>query len=68
MSDIITKADREADFFGTVCPLNYVKIKLLPEGMTKGQILSVILDYDGANNVPESAKQDGDKWTVIIQK
>lgn len=53
--------DREADFRGVTCPLNYVKTKLLLEQMESGQVLSVILDAEGARNVPKSAEQDGHK-------
>jgi sulfite reductase (ferredoxin) len=69
---------RRADFRGVVCPLNYVKTKLLLEQMEKGEVLSVLLDEEGARNVPESAeqdghevlsaKQDGDQWRVLIKK
>ena len=70
--------DREADFHGVACPLNYVKTKLLLEQMENGQVLSVILNDEGAGNVPASAEQDGHKvlsvkqegeyWRVIIKK
>ena len=73
-----TKADREADFRGVVCPLNYVKTKLLLEQMTSGQVLSVLLDEEGGANVPQSAEHDGHKvllkeqqeshWRVCIKK
>ena len=70
--------DREADFHGVTCPLNYVKTKLLLGQMSTGQVLSVLLDEAGAKNVPESAEKDGhevlskqqqgDRWRVIIRK
>jgi len=53
------RADREADLRGVACPLNYVKTKLALGEMESGQVLSVLLDGEGAKNVPESAKQDG---------
>jgi sulfite reductase (ferredoxin) len=69
---------RRADFRGVVCPLNYVKTKLLLEQMETGEILSVLLDEEGARNVPGSAEQDGHKvlstkqegerWRVLIKK
>ena len=72
------KIDREADFRGVTCPLNYVKTKLLVEQMSKGQVLSVLLDKEGGHNVPESARQDGhdvllvkqegNYWRVLIRK
>ena len=70
--------DREADFRGVVCPLNYVKTKLVLDQMTGGQVLSVLLDNEGARNVPESAQQDGhtvlsvsreeSHWRVLIRR
>ncbi len=70
--------DKEVDFRGVVCPLNYVKTKLLLEQMSSGQVLSVLLDEEGGRNVPDSAKLDGhevlskkkegEHWRVIIRK
>ena len=70
--------DREADFRGVVCPLNYVKTKLLLEQMSSGQVLSILLDEAGGRNVPESAshdghevlsqKKEGEHWRVILRK
>ena len=72
------KADSFHDFRGVVCPLNYVKTKLALGQIKVGQILEVLLDDEGAKNVPESAAQDGhkvlsttregDHWRVIIRK
>jgi sulfite reductase (ferredoxin) len=72
------KADSSYDFQGVVCPLNYVKTKLALEQMEGGQVLEVLLDDEGAKNVPESAARDGhkvlstmrkgDHWQVIIRK
>lgn len=70
--------DREADFRGVACPLNYVKTKLLLEQMAGGEVLSVLLNKEGARNVPESVASDGCEvlgvkkadghWQVIIRK
>jgi len=70
--------DREADFGGVACPLNYVKTKLLLEQMASGQVLSVLLDEEGGQNVPKSVEQDGhdvlsvdqkgEQWRVCIRK
>jgi sulfite reductase (ferredoxin) len=70
--------DREADFRGVTCPLNYVKTKLLLGQMERGQVLSVLLDDAGGRSVPQSAEKDGhevlsvqkqgDRWRVIIRK
>lgn len=70
--------DREADFRGVVCPLNYVKTKLVLGQMESGQVLSVLLDEEGCRNVPESAEKDGHQalsvkeegpaWRVTLKK
>ena len=72
------KADSLHDFRGVVCPLNYVKTKLALEQLKGGQTLAVLLDDEGARNVPESATLDGHEvltttrenghWRVIIRK
>ena len=78
LSSVETAVDREADFRGVACPLNYVKTKLLLEQMASGQVLSILLDEEGGRNVPESAQQDGhevlstkkegDYWRLILRK
>ena len=70
--------DREADFKGVTCPLNYVKTKLLLGQMDYGQVLAVLLDEAGGRSVPESAANDGHeviskqkeggRWRVLIRK
>ena len=77
-SDAGQKFDREADFRGVVCPLNYVKTKLLLEQMRAGETLSVLLDEPGTRNVPDSVRNDGHSvlaidrvgthWKVVIRK
>lgn len=72
------KADREENFVGVACPLNYVKTKLVLDRMAPGQVLAVLLNAEGAKNVPGSVTQDGhkvlskdrqgDAWRVVIQK
>ncbi len=71
-------ATREADFRGVICPLNYVKTKLLLGQMRSGEILSVLLDEPGTRNVPDSVRQDGhevlsvgpaaEHWKIVIRK
>jgi sulfite reductase (ferredoxin) len=71
-------ATREADFRGVICPLNYVKTKLLLGQMRRGEILSVLLDEPGTRNVPDSVRQDGhevlsvgpaaEHWKIVIRK
>ncbi len=70
--------DREADFRGITCPLNYVKTKMLLAQMQTGQTLSVLLDEAGGKSVPRSAEKDGhevvleqqrgDRWLVLVRK
>ena len=77
-ADAEVGADTSKDFRGVACPLNYVKTKLALEQMTGGEVLSILLDEQGARNVPDSAASDGhqvisvakdkDHWKVIIQK
>jgi len=71
-------ADANSDFRGVACPLNYVKAKLALEGMESGQVLTLVLGHEGAQNVPASATRDGhqvvsltqegDNWRVVIRK
>jgi sulfite reductase (ferredoxin) len=66
------------DFRGVVCPLNYVKTKLALEQMKGGQTLAILLDEEGARNVPASAAADRHEvlsvarenghWRVLIRK
>ena len=67
------------DLRGTVCPMNFVKVKVALAKMSEGQTLRVLLD-DGepVENVPRSAKLQGhevlvvereaDHWSVAIRK
>ena len=68
------------DFRGVACPMNFVKTKLVLEGLTASDQLEILLD-DGApiQNVPNSVKLEGHKilkqekhedgfWTVLIEK
>ncbi len=71
-------ADREVDLRGVVCPLNYVKTKLVLAQMAGDEVLAVLLDAAGATNVPESTANDGHEvlevvpleghWRVLIRK
>ena len=53
------QSDREVDFRGVACPLNYVKTKMALSAMKPGQVLSVLVDEEGCRNVPQSVKKDG---------
>ena len=69
---------READLRGVVCPLNYVRTKMLLDQLAGGEVLSVLVDSQGAKNVPESVQKDGhevlsteqkgDQWRLLIRK
>ncbi|MGE5609014.1 MAG: sulfurtransferase TusA family protein, partial [Bacillota bacterium] len=71
-------ADLAVDYRGVSCPLNYVKTKMALAKIKRGQVLSVLLDEQGAKNVPASAANDGheivavthdtDHWRVVIRK
>ena len=72
------RVDREENFVGVVCPLNYVKTKMVLAQMEGGQTLAVLVDEEGARNVPDSVTKDGHKglasiqdgktWRVLIRK
>ncbi|MEN6496201.1 MAG: sulfurtransferase TusA family protein [Thermoguttaceae bacterium] len=61
-------ADREVDFRGVVCPLNYVKTKLVLNQLPSGAVLSILLDEPGARSVPESVAKDGHDVQSVIQE
>ena len=71
-------ANLSVDFRGVSCPLNYVKTKMALARLSVEQVLSVLLDGEGAKNVPASAANDGhevlallpegDYWRVLIRK
>jgi TusA-related sulfurtransferase len=74
------KVDRELDIRGEVCPFTFVKSKLALEGMERGQILRVIVDYKpSAESVPKSMREEGQEvlavneigdgtWEIILKK
>ncbi|MBI1824289.1 MAG: sulfurtransferase TusA family protein [Nitrospirae bacterium] len=76
----ISKADKELDLTGDVCPITFVKSKLMLEKMNTGEILKVTLDYaPSAVNVPKSLEHDGHQvlrvdevgnelWEVLVRK
>ncbi len=78
IGDQKVRVDREEDFRGVVCPLNYVKTKLALEQMKKGEVLSILVDRQGAENVPRSTTQDGhqvlavkregERWRAVFRK
>lgn len=70
--------DLTQDFRGVVCPLNYVKTKMALGRLQTGQVLEVLLDEQGARNVPDSAAKDGHEvlavdqeekfWRIVLRK
>jgi sulfite reductase (ferredoxin) len=79
----VAPAEPSADVFkdlrGVACPMNFVKAKIVLDGMKAGQRLSILLD-EGApiQNVPGSIRNEGhkvleqtkrgDHWLVLIEK
>lgn len=71
-------ADLTQDFRGVVCPLNYVKTKMALSKIKVGQVLAVLLDKPGSENVPASATKEGhtvlavlpegQHWRILIRK
>lgn len=54
------------DLKGTPCPVNYVKAKLVLEGLESGSILELFLDEgEPMDNVPRSLESDGHKILKI---
>jgi len=74
------RINKELNLKGTVCPDNFVKAKLVLEGLNEGQVLKIIVDYPLAvEEVPKAMEYDGHKvlevrrlnqtdWEIIIQK
>ena len=72
--------DRELDLTGDICPITFVKSKLMLEKMESGETLKVILDYaPSAVNVPRSLEHDGHQvlqveevgeelWEILVRK
>jgi tRNA 2-thiouridine synthesizing protein A len=73
-------ADKELNLKGEICPYTFVRSKLAIEGMTAGQILRVIVDYEPAiRNVPRSMEAEGNEilgidringaeWQILVRK
>ncbi|MHB1419916.1 MAG: sulfurtransferase TusA family protein [Bacillota bacterium] len=56
------KADAALDITADVCPITFVKTKLVLEEMTPGEILEVTLNGgEPIQNVPRSVKDEGHK-------
>jgi sulfite reductase (ferredoxin) len=63
-----TPGDLQKDFRGVTCPLNYVKTKMALGQLKPGQTLAVLLDGNGAHNVPDSAAKDGHEIASIVDE
>jgi len=59
------QVDRQVDFRGVTCPLNFVKTRMVLQTLAKGSVLAVLLDDEGARNVPESVAKEGHEVLVI---
>jgi tRNA 2-thiouridine synthesizing protein A len=77
---IMTQPNKELNLTGDICPITFVKSKLMLEKMNAGEILKVTLDYaPSAVNVPRSLEHDGHQvlkveevqkelWEVLVKK
>ena len=77
---MMTQPNRELNLTGDICPITFVKSKLMLEKMNAGEILKVTLDYaPSAVNVPRSLEHDGHQvlkveevqkelWEVLVKK
>lgn len=64
MKEIIT--NNILDLRGTLCPMNWVKTKLVLEEMAEGELLEVIVDEgEPLRNIPRSAKQESHKIVKV---
>ncbi|MDP2718969.1 MAG: sulfurtransferase TusA family protein [Dehalococcoidia bacterium] len=61
-----TSTNNAIDLRGTLCPMNWVKTKLILEEMEEGELLEVIIDEgEPMRNVPRSAKNEGHKIVKV---
>ncbi|MBI4334543.1 MAG: sulfurtransferase TusA family protein [Chloroflexi bacterium] len=59
-------SDNCLDLRGVLCPMNWVKTKLILEEKEEGEVLEVIVDEgEPMRNVPRSAKQEGHKIVKV---
>lgn len=75
-----SKAKEFIDITDVVCPITFVKTKVVLEDMEKGEILEVRLnDGEPIQNVPRSLKEEGHKvldlnqnndgtYTLLVEK
>ncbi len=74
------KVDKEINLKGEVCPMPFVRSKIMLEEMEIGQVLKIIVDYlPAVVNVKKSLEIQGDKiisvnqlndtdWEIVVQK
>lgn len=63
------KYAKSIDIRGEMCPMTFVYTKLALEGLEKGDILEVILDFPAAiKNVPDSCKRQNLADLIEIQE
>jgi tRNA 2-thiouridine synthesizing protein A len=56
----VIKADLELDITGEVCPMTFVRAKLVLEQMAVGEVLNIKLrDGEPRHNVPRAVKDHG---------
>ena len=62
------KPVKTIDIKGLVCPMTFVGAKLAIESIKAGEVLEVILDYEGAStNVPKSMEEQGHE-PILVEK
>lgn len=76
----MTQPNKELNLTGDICPITFVKSKLMLEKMNSGEVLKVTLDYaPSAINVPRSLEHDGHQvlkveevqkeiWEILVKK
>lgn len=74
------KVDKKINIKGQVCPYTFVRSKLAIEGMEKGEVLEILLDYpEAVRNVPKSMEDHGHRvlkiekindtdWVILVEK
>ncbi|MEK0084948.1 sulfurtransferase TusA family protein [Benzoatithermus flavus] len=64
----MTEADLELDITGEVCPMTFVRAKLVLEQMAVGQVLNIKLrDGEARHNVPRAIRDHGHEIVKLEQ-
>ncbi|MFZ3100652.1 MAG: sulfurtransferase TusA family protein [Desulfitobacteriaceae bacterium] len=62
-----TSADRYLDITDVVCPMTFVKAKVMLEDLEEGQILEIRMDEgEPIQNVPRSLKDEGHQVLQVV--